>query len=77
MENGGKPVRHTITPRKRELALLAAACWGWTLAAWICSTGTGLLLCEVNSNAHFKALQAVSGISPADAIVAMMLERMP
>ena len=34
----------------------------------------GPLLCEVNSNAHFAALRELSGINPADHIIARLKE---
>lgn len=34
----------------------------------------GPLLCEVNSNAHFKALHELTGKNPADNIVQMLVE---
>ncbi|MHC1785889.1 MAG: RimK family alpha-L-glutamate ligase [Christensenellales bacterium] len=37
----------------------------------------GPLLCEVNSNAHFQALQALTGCDPADAIIRMIREYLP
>lgn len=78
VENGGKPVQHTITPREEELALLACRLLGLDFGGVDLLYGKdGPLLCEVNSNAHFKALQLVSGVSPADAIAAHMMENMP
>ena len=78
VENGGKAVAHAPTPREEELALQACRLLGLDFGGVDLLYGQdGPLLCEVNSNAHFKALQAVSGVSPADAIVAHMLEHMP
>ncbi len=72
---GGQARRHL--PTKAEEALALAACHALQLDF----AGVDLLfgqdsplLCEVNSNAHFKALSELCGCNPADAIIAHLME---
>ncbi len=75
---GGQARRHQ--PSKEEEALALAACQALQLdfaGVDLLFGQDGPLLCEVNSNAHFKALSELCGCNPADAIIAHLLEDLP
>ena len=68
---GGTAHPHQITPEEEEIALKAVHTLGLTFAGVDLLFGQeGMLLCEVNSNAHFTALQALTGVD----IPGMILE---
>ncbi|NLD52920.1 MAG: RimK family alpha-L-glutamate ligase [Clostridiales bacterium] len=75
---GGQARPHL--PTKQEEALALAACRALKLdfaGVDLLFGRDGPLLCEVNSNAHFKALSELCGCNPADAIIAHLLEELP
>lgn len=71
IENGGDPAAYT--PTAQECALAVAACRALQLdfaGVDILPAAQGPLLCEVNSNAHFAGIMQVTGVNPADHILA-------
>jgi RimK family alpha-L-glutamate ligase len=68
----GGGIAEAYSPTKDEKLLAVSTCslLGLDFAGVdILQSSSGPLLCEVNSNAHFRALSAASGIDPADAIL--------
>ena len=64
IENGGKAVLHRLTKEEEALAVQAVQMLGLTFAGVdLLFTPEGPLLCEVNSNAHFSGLQALTGVN--------------
>lgn len=73
---GGSMERYTPTAEEAELALLAVKQLGLTFAGVDVLFGeNGPLLCEVNSNAHFKTTFSCTGVNMADAIFQEILRR--
>lgn len=73
IENGGKAFACTPTAEEKKLALAACAACGTDFAGVdLLKSRSGPLVCEVNSNAHFLGLMAVTGINPADAIMGLL-----
>ena len=67
---GGRAEKYAPTREEEALALLATRALGLTFAGVdILFSKDGPLLCEVNSNAHFTALSAVTGARPAEDIM--------
>lgn len=72
---GGFARRHDVSTEERAIAL--AACDGLGLdfgGVDLLESKEGPLLCEVNSNAHFEALRELTGVNPADHIMALVKE---
>lgn len=76
ISNGGHMERYRPSPGEEELAVKAARILGLDFAGvdlLFEETGMGSerasLLCEVNSNAHFKNIHACTGVDVADAII--------
>ena len=64
IENGGRAVPHRLTGEEEALAVQAVQALGLTFAGVdLLFTPEGPLLCEVNSNAHFSGLQALTGVN--------------
>ena len=62
--NGGRAVQHQLTRQEEELAVRAVRELGLTFAGVdLLFSPEGSLLCEVNSNAHFSGLQALTGVN--------------
>ncbi|MBQ8081523.1 MAG: RimK family alpha-L-glutamate ligase [Clostridia bacterium] len=67
---GGTAVPHRITREEEELALHSVQELGLTFGGVDLLAGEdGPLLCEVNSNAHFSALEKITGVSVAREII--------
>ena len=72
---GGSAYAHQVSDEEKKLALTACHLLSLDFAGVdILFSKDGPLLCEVNSNAHFKALHELTGINPADNIVQMIAE---
>lgn len=79
ISNGGRAMPHTPTREEAELALcvcekLGAAFGGVDL---LFGADDRPLLCEVNSNAHFKGILTCTGVNVADAILAFIASQTP
>jgi RimK family alpha-L-glutamate ligase len=75
VSGGGTAEKYTPSDNERSLALTVCALLGLDFAGVdILQSAGGPLLCEVNSNAHFSALSAATGVNPADAIMRHILE---
>ena len=71
--SGGQAQHYRLSREEERIAL--AACRHLQLdfaGVDLLESKEGPLLCEVNSNAHFRALQELSGCRPADEIIALM-----
>ena len=68
---GGSMRPHTPTPEEERIALKAAEVLGLDFCGvdLLVEDGTPLL-CEVNSNAHFKSIEQCTGVNAADEILA-------
>lgn len=72
---GGSAFAHTVSDEEKRLALAACDLLSLDFAGVdLLFSKDGPLLCEVNSNAHFKALHELTGKNPADNIVQMLVE---
>ena len=70
---GGSAAPHTLTAEQQSLALCACKALGLDFGGVdLLLSKDGPLVCEVNSNAHFKALQEITGVNPADHILRMV-----
>lgn len=72
---GGTARPHALTPQEEHMAL--SACKALKLAFGgvdMLLSKDGPLLCEVNSNAHFRALRDITGIDPARPIITLLRE---
>ncbi|HPJ01962.1 MAG TPA: RimK family alpha-L-glutamate ligase [Candidatus Limiplasma sp.] len=73
---GGNMDPYTPTEQEEAIALKAVEALGLAFAGVDVLFGeTGPLICEVNSNAHFKSTMDCTGINMADAIFAYILKR--
>lgn len=78
INHGGEAFPHQATKEEARMAILACRKLGLSFVGVDLLLGReGPLLCEVNSNAHFSALRALSGVNPADAIVRLVKESLP
>lgn len=78
INHGGQARPYMPSREERDMAIRACQALGLDFGGVdLLLSSDGPLLCEVNSNAHFHALEAVSGLSPADAIATHMLKEMP
>ncbi len=71
--SGGQARLHKLSTAEKELAL--AVCRHLRLdfaGVDLLESKDGPLLCEVNSNAHFRALRDLSGKNPADNIISLL-----
>ena len=72
---GGFARAHRLTTDEEALALSACNALGLDFGGVdLLLSNEGPLVCEVNSNAHFAALQRATQINPADHIVRMVKE---
>ncbi|NLC33607.1 MAG: RimK family alpha-L-glutamate ligase [Clostridiales bacterium] len=72
---GGSASKHFVTSQEEALALRACQLLSMDFAGVdLLFSEEGPLLCEVNSNAHFKALSEITGKNPADFIARLMVE---
>ena len=73
--NGGSMQPHTPTPEEEELAVRTAVLLGLDFCGVDLLFGEdgGPLLCEVNSNAHFKSIYQCTGVNAAELIMAHIL----
>ena len=73
--SGGSANRHEVSAEESAIALSACEKLGLDFGGVdLLESKEGPLLCEVNSNAHFAALRELSGINPADHIIARLKE---
>ncbi len=71
---GGRMRPHTPTAEEEALALRAAEALGLDFCGVdLLLSCEGPLVCEVNSNAHFKSIEDCTGVNAADAIMAHIL----
>lgn len=67
---GGSMRRHSPTPEEEQLAIRTAALLGLDFCGVDLLLGkNGPLVCEVNSNAHFKSIFECTGVNAADEIM--------
>lgn len=77
VEIGGQAFPHTLSAKEEALALAACRLMGLDFCGVdLLFSKSGPLLCEVNSNAHYAALEKLSGINPASEISRMIGERL-
>ncbi|HSK68427.1 MAG TPA: RimK family alpha-L-glutamate ligase [Candidatus Limnocylindria bacterium] len=70
---GGTASAYTPTQEEETLALAACRACGADFAGVdLLLSHDGPLVCEVNSNAHFRGLAAATGVNPADGIMRLM-----
>lgn len=75
---GGSAKRYTLSQQEEQVALDACRHLGLDFGGVDLLFGAeGPLLCEVNSNAHFRALREVTGVDPAQHIIRHVLETLP
>lgn len=75
--NGGVGTACTLTPEEEALALKAAELMGLDFAGVDLLEGKdGPVLCEVNSNAHFKGLESCTGANIAGAIIKHIIHQL-
>lgn len=76
LRQGGSAVPYTPTPAEEELALRCCRelglCFG---GVDLLHTAGGVMVCEVNSNAHLAGIIACTGVDVADVIVSWVLEQ--
>ncbi|MBR3383033.1 MAG: RimK family alpha-L-glutamate ligase [Clostridia bacterium] len=71
---GGSMRPHTPTPEEERIALNAAEALGLDFCGVDLLIADGRpLLCEVNSNAHFKSIEECTGVNAADEIMAHIM----
>jgi RimK family alpha-L-glutamate ligase len=71
---GGSMKKHEPTRAEEALAIRAAALLGLDFCGVdLLETAGGPVLCEVNSNAHFKSIYDCTGVNAADAIMEHIL----
>lgn len=72
---GGKMKKHTPSKEECDLALSAARAVGASFAGVDLLFGPeGPLVCEINSNAHFKNIQACTGVPVAEKMIEYICE---
>ena len=76
--NGGRMKPYTPTRQQKEIARQACRTLGLAFAGVDLLFGSGEepLLCEVNSNAHFKNIYDCTGVNTAEAILAHVQKEM-
>lgn len=75
VSGGGSATAHMLTQPEEALALSACTALGLDFGGVdLLQSNKGPLVCEVNSNAHFTALQKATGVNPADHILRMVRE---
>lgn len=75
LENGSTAHPYQASKEEEALALAASRVCGTDYAGVdILQSKNGPLVCEVNSNAHFLGLMAVTGVNPALSILRLMKE---
>ncbi len=73
---GGRAVKHTLTKEESELAVQACKAVGADFAGVDLLFGKDkMLVCEVNSNPHFKSTLDCTGVDLAKEIIAYIKER--
>lgn len=71
---GGSMRPHTPTGEEERIAILAAKTLGLDFCGVdILLSNDGPLICEVNSNAHFKSIEECTGVNAAEEIVGHVL----
>lgn len=71
---GGSMRKHIPTPEEEAIALKAAEILKLDFGGVdLLLSGDGPLLCEVNSNAHFKSIEECTGVNAADEIMAHII----
>lgn len=75
--SGGKMKPYTPTKEQEELALLCCKTMGLDFAGVDLLFGDNgeTLVCEVNSNAHFKNIYECTGVNVADAILEYIIQK--
>ncbi|MEG1775091.1 MAG: RimK family alpha-L-glutamate ligase [Clostridia bacterium] len=77
LTRGGSMAPYTPTQAEEALAVCAAECLGLDFAGVDVLFGAnGPLLCEVNSNAHFKTTLQCTGVNMAEKIMRHIAERL-
>ncbi|MEG0995453.1 MAG: RimK family alpha-L-glutamate ligase, partial [Clostridia bacterium] len=77
LTRGGSMAPYTPTQAEEALAVCAAECLGLDFAGVDVLFGAnGPLLCEVNSNAHFKTTLQCTGVNMAEEIMRHIAERL-
>ncbi len=72
---GSKTQAYALSAEEERVALDTSRLLGLDFAGVdLLMSSSGPLVCEVNSNAHFRALRAVTGMDPSDAIIALLKE---
>ena len=72
---GGSMRPHTPTKEEEALALRAASILGLDFCGVdLLLSDDGPLVCEVNSNAHFKSIEECTGVNAADEILAHIIK---
>lgn len=72
---GGTAIPHLLSEEAERMSIRACELLGLDFAGVdLLFSKDGPLLCEVNSNAHFAALEKVTGISPAPFIIERLKE---
>lgn len=75
ISGGGTAIKHIASKEEEKIALAACQKLGLDFGGVdLLVSNEGPLLCEVNSNAHFKALRELSGVDPADHIISLIRE---
>lgn len=75
--NGGSMRKHTVTDAELELSVKVMEALGLDFAGVdILLSDRGPLLCEVNSNAHFKNIFDCTGVNVADHIMDYIIEEL-
>ncbi len=76
LRQGGSAVPYTPTAEEEALALRCSSELGLCFGGIdFLHTDSGVMVCEVNSNAHLAGIIACTGVDVADEIVAWVLER--
>ncbi|MCR5809028.1 MAG: RimK family alpha-L-glutamate ligase [Clostridiales bacterium] len=75
ISNGGSMLPHTPSPAEEELALTVSGLLGLDFCGIDLLFGKDgePILCEVNSNAHFKSIFDCTGVNAADEIIAHII----
>ena len=74
ISNGGSMLPYTPTPEEEEIAIRAAELLDLDFGGVdLLQSDDGPLLCEVNSNAHFRSIEECTGVNAADEIMAHVI----
>ena len=74
ISNGGSMRKHIPAPEEEAAALKASEALGLDFCGVdLLESDAGPLVCEVNSNAHFKSIYDCTGVNAADEIIAHII----